>query len=640
MASAMRRFLLVCPHSHVDFRLAELTSVISMLKIGDDLKFSGTPDLETPFVSIEGSAESVIALLSRTVCVKFCIEIWGAGATWEDCHVQIKQCPHEHTSQFAAASTSFKFGFETFGRKCFPERKTELLKSMAYLDFKGKVDMKTPESVFYFVEDYGAAERQHVTKSYDIKQAYFGRLVGHGQRDTINRFNLKKRKLIGNTTMDPELSFIMSNMGHARAGSIVLDPFVGTGSLLYPCAHFGAMVMGSDLNKEVLHGVGKTSRAKTGSKKKAVDENLTATMSQYGLTDRFIGVWVLDQSRSPWRPTQLFDSIITDPPYGIREGAKKVAVLHNEAPEGTGKSSYWEHHEREQYGRNNVFDDLLNFAAQHLVVGGRLVYWLPVIKEEYTDAQVPQHPCLALIANGEQLLSGRLARRLITMEKTAEWSASVQGAQAESPVDDFRKKVFTKPATETSASTGEPTAVRRQELDGFDHHPELVPAEQWESLREWFESSTEIPWETAIEGRKVAQFGFRYDYEAQAVDPNPVAPVPPILQELPGVGQNFTQCIVNVYEANEGIPYHSDDAAFGEHIRVFCFGDERPIRFRRRVIKKEEGTRAETVELHRFSKPVGSRDCYELSGEARHLWQHSVSEGRGKRISVTFRSKA
>ena len=39
MASAMRRFLLVCPHSHVDFRLAELTSVISMLKIGDDLKF-------------------------------------------------------------------------------------------------------------------------------------------------------------------------------------------------------------------------------------------------------------------------------------------------------------------------------------------------------------------------------------------------------------------------------------------------------------------------------------------------------------------------------------------------------------------------------------------------------------------------
>lgn len=33
------------------------------------------------------------------------------------------------------------------------------------------------------------------------------------------------------------------------------------------------------------------------------------------------------------------------------------------------------------------------------------MYWLPVIKEEYNDAQVPQHSCLALLANGEQLLS-------------------------------------------------------------------------------------------------------------------------------------------------------------------------------------------------------------------------------------------
>ena len=92
-----------------------------------------------------------------------------------------------------------------------------------------------------------------------------------------------------------------------------------------------------------------------------------------------------------------------------------------------------------------------------------------------------------------------------------------------------------------------------------------VSVEQWVSLREWFESSTEIPWETAMEGtlrsaihacivrsgymhalfgsrtlpsrrpvdllcpslvagRKVAQFGFRYDYEAQAVDLTPVSP--------------------------------------------------------------------------------------------------------------------
>ena len=57
--------------------------------------------------------------------------------------------------------------------------------------------------------------------------AGFFKQVGHGQRDTINRFNLKKRKLIGNTTMDPELSFIMSNMGHAspQATTNIARPF-------------------------------------------------------------------------------------------------------------------------------------------------------------------------------------------------------------------------------------------------------------------------------------------------------------------------------------------------------------------------------------------------------------------------------
>ncbi len=36
----------------------------------------------------------------------------------------------------------------------------------------------------------------------------------------------------------------------------------------------------------------------------------------------------------------------------------------------------------------------------------------------YTEAQIPLHPCLKLIANSEQALSSSMGRRLITMEKT------------------------------------------------------------------------------------------------------------------------------------------------------------------------------------------------------------------------------
>ena len=39
-------------------------------------------------------------------------------------------------------------------------------------------------------------------------------------------------------------------------GDIVCDPFVGTGSILIACAHFGAHVIGADINQQLLHGKG------------------------------------------------------------------------------------------------------------------------------------------------------------------------------------------------------------------------------------------------------------------------------------------------------------------------------------------------------------------------------------------------
>ena len=35
--------------------------------------------------------------------------------------------------------------------------------------------------------------------------------------------------------MDNEMSIVMANQALAKQGSIVYDPFVGTGSLLIPC---------------------------------------------------------------------------------------------------------------------------------------------------------------------------------------------------------------------------------------------------------------------------------------------------------------------------------------------------------------------------------------------------------------------
>lgn len=48
----------------------------------------------------------------------------------------------------------------------------------------------------------------------------------------MNKYDLKKRLYIGPTSLDHSLAILMANASMIKKGSIVLDPFVGTASLL------------------------------------------------------------------------------------------------------------------------------------------------------------------------------------------------------------------------------------------------------------------------------------------------------------------------------------------------------------------------------------------------------------------------
>ncbi|KAF2344719.1 hypothetical protein FHG87_024524 [Trinorchestia longiramus] len=95
------------------------------------------------------------------------------------------------------------------------------------------------------------------------------------------------------------------------------------------------------------------------------------------------------------------------------------------------------------YGLSEVVKDLLNFAASNLTVGGRLVFWMPIIRDEYTSSGLPSHPCLMLAHNSEQILNSHSSRRLLTYVKTR---AALAHEVAEAEVADFsthfREKFF------------------------------------------------------------------------------------------------------------------------------------------------------------------------------------------------------
>ena len=54
-----------------------------------------------------------------------------------------------------------------------------------------------------------------------------------------SKYSLPKRAYLGPTSTDTRLAFLMNNIGRVTSDSVVYDPFLGTGGLLIPPAHFG-----------------------------------------------------------------------------------------------------------------------------------------------------------------------------------------------------------------------------------------------------------------------------------------------------------------------------------------------------------------------------------------------------------------
>ncbi|KAF4796601.1 tRNA (guanine(10)-N2)-methyltransferase like protein [Turdus rufiventris] len=309
-APALRRYLLLLAQEHLEFRLPEITSLLSL--------YGG----------------------------QFCGE--------QEIRVNLP---------YLQSDSTYKVHIHTFNKTLTQAQKIQKIDALEFLPFKGKVNLKNPEHIFWILEDYGMNPNDVPEEPIHL---YFGRWIADGQRELIESYSVKKRHFIGNTSMDACLSFIMANHGRVKPNDIVYDPFVGTGGLLISSAHFGAYVCGTDIDYNTIHGLGKASRKNQ--KWRGPDENIRANLRQYGLEKYYLDALVADSSRPIWRKGMLFDAIITD-----------RLPLHEP-------------------------------TALRMIISSR-----------YTEEIIPRHPCLKLISNCEQMLSSHTSRRLITMEKVKEF---------------------------------------------------------------------------------------------------------------------------------------------------------------------------------------------------------------------------
>jgi alkylated DNA repair dioxygenase AlkB len=134
--------------------------------------------------------------------------------------------------------------------------------------------------------------------------------------------------------------------------------------------------------------------------------------------------------------------------------------------------------------------------------------------------------------------------------------------------------------------------------------------------------------------RRVAWFGFHYDYSDRRL--KRADPIPDWLDGVIGEVEAFggphtriAQVLCTEYEAGVGIGWHRDKPHF-DRIFGLSLGSRCKFRFRRQAGEKWQ----------RFTLDAQPRSIYQLAGEARQVWEHSIPAVESPRHSITFRTMA
>jgi len=132
--------------------------------------------------------------------------------------------------------------------------------------------------------------------------------------------------------------------------------------------------------------------------------------------------------------------------------------------------------------------------------------------------------------------------------------------------------------------------------------------------------------------RRVASFGFRYDYTLRRLrEADPIPPwLAPLIERVEGFGGPCTkiaQILCTEYQTGVGIGWHRDKPHFDT---IFGLSLGSPCKFRFR--------RARGDKWERYAFDAAPRSIYMMAGAARQDWEHSIPAVEAPRLSITFRT--
>ncbi len=153
----------------------------------------------------------------------------------------------------------------------------------AYVDAGGRIDLDRPDRRFWLLDEPGAGPTIFEE-------------IGSVDGSELTRRRMPTLPFQRPVSLPPRLARAAANLAAIRPGDRVLDPFVGTGSLLAEAGLLGAVVNGIDRDAEMIRGALRNL------------EHLGVSPESLVVGDA--GDQSLDVAPGP------LDAILTDPPYG------------------------------------------------------------------------------------------------------------------------------------------------------------------------------------------------------------------------------------------------------------------------------------------------------------------------------------
>ena len=392
----------------------------------------------------ELSLDQVNFLLSRSMAIHEIFELYSHGKTYPEMFESLKSSKISEsfkTNHYNKPSETVSFKVTALNKKLAKDRARQLeIYKQTFEDHPeivSKVNLKTPTWEIFYIEQYNNDDT--ITRDEKVfEYVYFGAKIGEAQRKLRAKYDLRQRDFLGNTSMEPEVCVFQANLAKISSGDLVYDPFCGSGSNLIAAAHFGAFTIGSDLDYNIIHSRGKSSKMGMGWRNQKT--SLKTQMVKYGLTTH-LGTFRTDFSQTGfYQKEESINAIVCDPPYGVREPTKKVGkkdeteswhekiakVVENEEYQGDLTNVdimdlRMHYPQKVEYRMEDLFKDLVKFGARNLKIGGRLTFWLPVDLRDLTGHSIT-HPDMTVIARCIDPFGDKTGRELWVLEKVKHFS--------------------------------------------------------------------------------------------------------------------------------------------------------------------------------------------------------------------------